>query len=75
MTVEFLVEHTILDLRSEVGIEERFTQEDVLNRIKTDYKLDVDLKIIQTVLSSYITDGIISYDEHGYYRGYEIFIR
>lgn len=73
--IEFLVEHTILDLISEVGVNGRFTQEDVLERIKSDYKIDADIKTVQTVLSSYITDGIINYDECGYYRGYEIFIR
>ena len=60
MCKEYLIERTVCEKT------ERFTARDICNDIKETYNIEVGVKDVQEVLSSYISDGIVSYNEKGY---------
>lgn len=60
MCKEYLIERTIIEKT------EKFTADLICHDVKKSYNVEVDVKSVQQVLSSYISDGIVSYDEKGY---------
>ena len=60
MCKEYLIERIICEKT------ERFTARDISNDIKEIYNIEVGVEDVQEVLSSYISDGIVGYNEKGY---------
>lgn len=68
MCVEYLIERTIIEKT------DKFTAKEICNEVEESFAVSVDIKTVRQVLSSYISDGIVNYDEEGYEKSKNIAI-